>query len=294
MDAMRVCSECGEEKPLSLEYFTRHKTHTGGLNRRCKVCIYAAGAKRRAANPDAVRAKQREAQARYRARHPEEIKAKAKGHNARYRQQNKGKHNAHSAKWRRANPEKHKASIRNWQKANPERVQEIRRAWVAANPEKVSERGRRWRQKNPEYVYAKSKRWHAANPDKVRATKARIYAEIKAENGARAIRQRIATHIKVTVRNFLGNGSKGGKTWTRLVGYDLDTFMRHIERQFAPGMTWQNWGPVWHLNHIQPVASFNVTSVDCPEFRACWALSNLRPYPAKANISKGAKRLLLV
>lgn len=294
MDATRLCPECGGEKPLSPEYFSRHKTHTGGLNRRCKVCIYAAGAKRRAANPEAVRAKQREAQARYRARYPDKVDPGKAEYMARYYQENKPRYRAHSERWRKANPEKVKAAIRNWQQANRERLREIARQWNAANPEKVAAKGQRWRQRNPEVVAAKDKRWRDANPDKVRLKRARKYALVKAENGARAIRQRIATHIKVTVRNFLGCGSKGGKTWTRLVGYDLDAFMRHIERQFAPDMTWQNWGPVWHLDHIQPVASFAVTSVDCPEFRACWALSNLRPYPAKANISKGAKRLHLI
>jgi len=86
---------------------------------------------------------------------------------------------------------------------------------------------------------------------------------------------------------------KGGKAWESLVGYTVEDLMRHLERQFSKGMTRANYGK-WHVDHVQPLASFQITGVDCPEFRAAWALTNLRPLWAAENLSKNARRTLLL
>jgi len=41
----------------------------------------------------------------------------------------------------------------------------------------------------------------------------------------------------------------------------------------------------WHLDHIIPHSTFNYSSMDCEEFRQCWALSNLRLHSAKQNVA---------
>jgi hypothetical protein len=78
-----------------------------------------------------------------------------------------------------------------------------------------------------------------------------------------------------------------------LVGYTIAELKRHIERQFIKGMTWANMGE-WHIDHIIPVASFSYQSVDDPEFRICWGLTNLRPMWAEENRAKSDKVLTLL
>ena len=58
-------------------------------------------------------------------------------------------------------------------------------------------------------------------------------------------------------------------------------------------MGWHNMGE-WHIDHIVPVSSFTITSADDADFKACWALTNLRPMWADENRSKGDKRLTLL
>ncbi|MEQ1901858.1 MAG: hypothetical protein ABL866_14140 [Devosia sp.] len=94
------------------------------------------------------------------------------------------------------------------------------------------------------------------------------------------------------VRAGLG-AQKGGRTWESLVGYSVRDLAKHLERQFLPGMTWQNMGD-WEIDHIVPRATFSYRSVDDPDFRACWAMNNLRPLWADQNRSKSAKRLFLI
>lgn len=102
----------------------------------------------------------------------------------------------------------------------------------------------------------------------------------------------INERISAGVKNSLRDG-KGGHSWEVLLSYTLPDLMVHLERQFLPGMTWGNRGD-WHIDHIVPLASFKFETPDCPEFRAAWALSNLRPLWAVDNIRKSDKRTHLL
>ena len=70
-------------------------------------------------------------------------------------------------------------------------------------------------------------------------------------------------------------------------------------------MNWSNYGSYktnewidndkntwkWQLDHIIPHSELKYKTMDCDEFRFCWALSNLRPYSAKQNVIDGATRI---
>lgn len=96
----------------------------------------------------------------------------------------------------------------------------------------------------------------------------------------------MSERMKVLTHKALKRG-KAGRLWLTLVPYTLDEFMRHIERQFLPGMSWQNRGQ-WHIDHIRPSSSFSFDSAEHPDFKDCWALSNLRPLWATDNLQKNA------
>lgn len=98
--------------------------------------------------------------------------------------------------------------------------------------------------------------------------------------------------FRLAIRRSLARG-KRGSSWESLVGYSLDDLMIHLERQFKGRMSWGNRGK-WHIDHIQPLSSFKFTTPDDPDFKAAWALSNLRPLWAKENLSKNAKRTHLL
>ena len=77
--------------------------------------------------------------------------------------------------------------------------------------------------------------------------------------------------------------------------FGVEELVAHLERQFRPGMNWANYGRAgWHLDHIVPLASFDYSSPDDPEFKCAWALANLRPLWARENMSKGGNRVLLI
>ena len=73
-----------------------------------------------------------------------------------------------------------------------------------------------------------------------------------------------------------------------LLGDSISNVIKYLEKQFKPGMTWQNHAKDgWHIDHIIPCASFNL---ECPvQQLACFHYSNTQPLWAFDNLSKGAK-----
>jgi hypothetical protein len=83
---------------------------------------------------------------------------------------------------------------------------------------------------------------------------------------------------------------KAGRRWETLAGYTAAVLKRHIERRFTTGMTWALFleGEI-HIDHRVPITVFQFTSAEDPQFKACWALENLRPMWKVENIKKSNK-----
>jgi len=81
---------------------------------------------------------------------------------------------------------------------------------------------------------------------------------------------------------------KARRHWENLVGFDSYKLKAHLESMFKPGMTWENYGK-WHVDHIRPVKSFNITGTDCEDFKKCWSIENLQPLWAHENFKKNSK-----
>lgn len=180
----------------------------------------------------------------------------------------------------------HNADNRAARERNPDVSAQSSKNWAARNKDRVAAKTKRWREENAdrtrELIYA----WRDRNPEKTRE----IWAK---ENKRRAKdpRHRVRKSISEGIRLAL-NGKKPGKTFD-LLGVSFQEFRSHIERQFLPGMTWENFGK-WHIDHIVPISAFNIVSADCADFKAAWSIANLRPLWAIDNLRKHAKLTHLI
>jgi len=89
-------------------------------------------------------------------------------------------------------------------------------------------------------------------------------------------------------------GKKGGNSCIPYLDYTITQLRLHLSLQFEDWMTLDNYGREegnWSIDHIDPVDSFNITSLDCDDFKRCWALENLRPLGHAENLRKGHKLL---
>ena len=69
---------------------------------------------------------------------------------------------------------------------------------------------------------------------------------------------------------------------------------QYLEKQFTKGMSWDNYGnpngdhtSCWHIDHIKPCASFDLTQED--QQKECFHYTNLQPLWAIDNLKKGGK-----
>lgn len=207
---------------------------------------------------EAEKEKMREASRRWKVRHPD--------HHARYYVENKARIDE---------------SNRNWKRNNASRVSEINRVWRELHQEKEQGRLRRYYLDNQELIRKKRHQWYLANLDRVRRYTREYARKQRAGSLAFRIRQSLATRLKSAVKGFY----KSART-LELLGCTVAELKRHLQIQFRPGMTWDNYGE-WHIDHIRPCASFDLT--DPEQQRQCFNFKNLQPLWAKDNLSKGAK-----
>lgn len=91
------------------------------------------------------------------------------------------------------------------------------------------------------------------------------------------------------------SSNKAGQSTFDILGYSFNDLIVHLESKFEPWMNWDNYGiydsnrKTWHIDHVVPDSSFSYSSTLDEDFKKSWALTNLRPFEAMANILKSNK-----
>lgn len=105
------------------------------------------------------------------------------------------------------------------------------------------------------------------------------YAKEKWDND---IEYRLTKLLRGRVRAAITKGYKSAHT-LELLGCSIDELKVHLEQQFEPGMTWDNYGE-WHIDHIIPCNYFDLTKEE--NQRICFNYRNLQPLWAEENHKK--------
>lgn len=191
------------------------------------------------------------------------------------------------AKHYRDNKDKYAAYVRYYYKSNKDKIDDRNKTYYKQHKQEVNEYQKEWRQQNKEYK---------ANYDKEYSKKrCKIDPEYK-------LRKRISNSVFTAIQR---NGARKRGSILKFLQYSIGVLKEHLEKQFEPWMTWNNYGIyrvdiwddndpttwTWQLDHIIPHSTFNYTSMEDQAFKDCWALSNLRPYSAKQNILDNARSL---
>lgn len=88
---------------------------------------------------------------------------------------------------------------------------------------------------------------------------------------------------------FIRRGLRKPAKTEAILGCSIEAFRAHLERQFLPGMTWENRA-LWHIDHIVALA----TAVTEADVLALNHFTNLRPLWGPDNLSKRDKALFLL
>lgn len=172
------------------------------------------------------------------------------------------------------------------------------REWLRskASPEYKYRRAQYQKEHRSEAI-VRVRQWRKENPDKPNEYSRKAYRKYKRQKldyGNAYNRKRRASDPNWRLRKNLSvgiaNALKGrwkSKATMQLLGCSLEDFWIHLESKFQEGMTRENYGKIWHVDHIIPSSIFDLSK---PEHqKRCFHFSNLQPLFAADNIRKGAR-----
>lgn len=174
---------------------------------------------------------------------------------------------------------KQKAKINRANKPQEYKYQPYSPEYYVKNKEAHKIRQRRYEEKYPEKIKARSRAYKQLNKEKIRVKKnerLRTDVNFKLRKSIRNRLQLALKHNYTTGLAFLN------------LGCSLGELKLHLEKQFKPGMSWENWKfDGWHLDHIIPLCKFDLTNDE--QVKIATHYTNLQPLWAKDNLSKNKK-----
>jgi hypothetical protein len=150
------------------------------------------------------------------------------------------------------------------------------------------EASRQYREANPEKIRASLRRYRLNTPkEKLREIRNRSIAKSMLKPEIR-LKSLLRKHLHQVLKH---KGIRKQESALKLVGCSVAKLKQHLEAQFAPGMTWENRGilkgnktKVWHVDHIAPLASFDLRRKE--QRQKAFHYTNLRPLWGLENIAK--------
>ncbi len=205
------------------------------------------------------------------------------------------------------NKEKIIAEKKIYNRENKVRISEYQRIYYKKNKEHLLKQGREYADKNRDHLAGKRAEWSINNKDSRRIYK-KIYNKInrdkineynrkyKVKNRERVReynkkyrknpRSKFRFAVRRRIRAYLSaKGFRKTMSFSKILGCTYGFLWAHLESQFRPGMTRENHGPVWHIDHIIPLSSAE-TQEDA--IKLCH-YTNLQPLFAEENLRKGKK-----
>lgn len=140
----------------------------------------------------------------------------------------------------------------------------------------------RQKERNAAYVLSEEQKRRRLEQSKAPHRAAKHRARMKEryhKDPSFRLRQRVANSI----RKAMKGATKTSRTFD-LLPYTPDELRAHLESLFVPGMTWENYGSAWHIDHHCPQYLFDMTIKD--QVLMCWDLTNLRPLWKHLNLAK--------
>lgn len=159
-------------------------------------------------------------------------------------------------------------------------IKKINKENYGANLDHCREKSREYARLNYQKCKARRDEWRRRNAEKSREQQ---------RNYAQAARVRnpnfsLSHNLRNRILQVLNGLHKSAATF-EMLGCTLEQFKTHMESKFTAGMTWENHGTSWHVDHIRPCASFDLA--DPEQQKVCFHYSNLQPLGRKDNLYWG-------
>ena len=182
-------------------------------------------------------------------------------------------------KWREKNPE----YMKKYNKSEKRKVYE--KQYYEQNKQNYIDRKKEWRKQNPEKEKQARNTYREENREKLNE----YHRKWKENKRNKDVKYKLQSNMSRRIRYELNTLLKGKKTkrTTEYIGCSIEDLKGHLESKFTEGITWENYGSVWHIDHKIPCSSWNFENDF--ENHCCWNYRNLTPLLASVNQSKNNK-----
>lgn len=132
------------------------------------------------------------------------------------------------------------------------------------------------RERKQEY----DKTYRKENADRIATYKREWCKERRRTNKTHVVKR----NLRRRIHHLLLDGYKSATT-EQYIGCTYEEFVCHIENQFEPGMSWDNYGlGSWHLDHIIPCYLYDLSNFE--DQMRCFNYRNHRPLWEVDNLSR--------
>lgn len=180
----------------------------------------------------------------------------------------------------RASYERNRESIRAYRISRRENINQYKREYYAKNKEQCQRQEKNYRARNLTAINQRRRSHRQKNIDRFQG-----YENTYHKNRRKYDLQfRLRGNLRTRINHAMIARSESSQD---LLGCSMIHFMTHLECQFKIGMTWENYGSYWSIDHIKPCDSFDLTNPE--EQKMCFHWSNCQPLTVSENSAKGSK-----
>ena len=158
---------------------------------------------------------------------------------------------------------KEKARLRSkqWRKNNPEKI----KLWRLKNREKIREFNKLYKQRNSDEVKKSFKKWYNKPENKKRVIDSKKTDKFKRYLNKYRTKRRLEdpgfkaiSNLRSGLNKLFSRKPSMNKNLStlKLIGCSREELKIHLEKQFRPGMNWENYNyNGWHIDHIIPLST---------------------------------------
>jgi hypothetical protein len=161
---------------------------------------------------------------------------------------------------------------KDWRDANKSKIND----YHVRNREDNLKRFKEYREKNKENIKESKKAYYSKPENKLHRN-----AKDK-ERKKEDISFRLMANIRTRIHNVL-KSNKCDKT-DKLLGCTKIQLIEWLSQQFSDDMSWNNYAKLWQIDHVIPLAFFDLTDLSQQKLAFNW--SNLRPLYSQVNLEK--------
>jgi hypothetical protein len=154
--------------------------------------------------------------------------------------------------------------------------------YKANNKEKIKAYNKKYKEEHKEDTKEYNKKYSEENREQILIKAAARIRRRRKED----INFSLAIKLRSRVRKFIFAKKKRSIEY---IGCSIEQVRDWLESRFYKGMTWENHGKVWHIDHVMPCAQFDLNIEE--HTLVCFNWTNLQPLLVEENLSKKDKLL---